>query len=174
MSDQLPDDFEQLRKLLALKRHEQPPPGYFESFSACVIARIQSAEPAPQVSWFRRVFGSTFDSPALAGAYGIGALAVVVLGFALVPTPDDNNPALNTAYSTAADVPTGADNTANVAFQPAPIPATSSLSPVHAPDSAPAGLFNAGGFLNNGEPAMKVDHVDFRFPSYTNTQRPTE
>jgi hypothetical protein len=54
-------DFDALRRLLALKRHEIPPPGYFENFSGSVIARIRAGESAAELplllrflQWFER------------------------------------------------------------------------------------------------------------------------
>jgi hypothetical protein len=54
-------DFDTLRRLLALKRHEIPPPGYFENFSGNVIARIRAGETAAElplllrfIQWFER------------------------------------------------------------------------------------------------------------------------
>jgi len=38
------NNFESLRRLLAHKRHETPPPGYFNSFSGQIIACIRAGE----------------------------------------------------------------------------------------------------------------------------------
>ena len=58
-------NFEQLKKLLKLKQHEVPPPGYFNNFSSEVISRIRAGEAAQsrplverlesQASWLYRL-----------------------------------------------------------------------------------------------------------------------
>jgi len=86
------ENFQELRRLLALKRHEQPPPGYFNDFSAQVIARIRECERLSQQStierlleeapWFRRVWALLESRPVLVGAAGAafcGLMLTVVL-----------------------------------------------------------------------------------------------
>jgi hypothetical protein len=69
------ENFDQLRRLLALKRYEAPPPGYFNSFSSKVMARIQAAEAAVALPWWQK-FGFDFNfKPAL-----VCGLGVVVCG----------------------------------------------------------------------------------------------
>ncbi len=84
------DDFEQLRRLLALKRHEQPLPGYFETFSHQVISRIEAGElPQPdgffarlleQAPWRQWRWAQISLRPVLAGAAGLAACGVLVAG----------------------------------------------------------------------------------------------
>jgi hypothetical protein len=86
------ENFHVLRRLLRLKRYEQPPPGYFAGFSRQVIARIEAGESgeAPSVfrqlfgspSWLRDVWASFGARPILAGAFGITICTVLIAGMA--------------------------------------------------------------------------------------------
>jgi hypothetical protein len=73
-----PDNFDSLRKVLRVKRFEQPPPRYFNEFSSRVLSRIEKGD--ARASWWER-FG--FDvRPALGAATGVLACALVVYGVA--------------------------------------------------------------------------------------------
>lgn len=86
----IPDDFQQLRRLLALKRHEQPPPGYFHGFSRQVIVRIKAGELGDQSeaslwsfsggSFLQRIWATLDARPVLAGAFGVAVCGFFVVG----------------------------------------------------------------------------------------------
>jgi hypothetical protein len=101
-----PDDFESLRKLLKLKRHEQPPPGYFSRFSGIVINRIEAeGRLAPQndrwaqAPWLGKLFGLFERSPVTAGMFGAGLCAVLIYGIAAA---NEGEKSSQTAYTPAA------------------------------------------------------------------------
>lgn len=84
------EDFKSLRRLLALKRYEQPPPGYFNRFSGEVIGRIRAGETGEPASlmerllgglpWLQRL-GQTLEAkPIFAGAFGAAVCALLVSG----------------------------------------------------------------------------------------------
>lgn len=83
-------DFENLRRLLKLKRYEQPPPRYFSDFSGQVINRIQDHRSANQtessvsgdlgVSWWQRLLSVLDAKPLLAGAFGAVVVGVLIGG----------------------------------------------------------------------------------------------
>ena len=81
------ENFDSLRRLLAIKRHEQPPPGYFHSFSGEVIVRIRAGDLGEdahgyvwQMGWLQRVWAAFEARPALAGALGLAICSLVVFG----------------------------------------------------------------------------------------------
>jgi hypothetical protein len=94
------ENFQQLRRLLALKRHETPPPGYFDRFSAQVSARIRAGEGAVETGWlapfgwFQRLWGVFETRPVLAGAFGAAVSALVVWGAVTSEVIDANTQSL--------------------------------------------------------------------------------
>ena len=76
-------------RLLALKQHEQPPPGYFEHLSSGVIARLSACEARQggwwedileEALWLRRLWSAIEAKPILAGAFGVVVGGLVVSG----------------------------------------------------------------------------------------------
>jgi len=72
-------NFEQLRRVLALKRHEIPPPGYFHHFSSEVILRIKAGEMGENEarwwafdgSWLKWFWTACERRPVLAGGASV-------------------------------------------------------------------------------------------------------
>ena len=84
------EEFEKLRKLLALKRHEQPPPGYFNEFSARVAARLEKEGKASvwerlglTFPWLKAFSQVLERNPVGAGIFGVGVCGLVLSGVAL-------------------------------------------------------------------------------------------
>ena len=78
-----PSEFEDVRRLIALKRYEQPPPRFFNGFSSSVIARIQAGEQSRTESagLLSRLWSAFEAKPLWAGIAGFAACALVVVGF---------------------------------------------------------------------------------------------
>lgn len=76
------NDFEALRRLLALKRHEVPPPGYFEDFSSRVIGRIRAGEVAQELPWLLRLLQAFEAKPAY--PVGLASALCTLLLFGII------------------------------------------------------------------------------------------
>jgi hypothetical protein len=87
-------DFEALRRLLALKRHEVPPPGYFEDFSSNVIARIRSGEAAARMPWILRFIQAFESRPAYPVALASSLCCLLLFGIVTVEQNPEISPAL--------------------------------------------------------------------------------
>jgi hypothetical protein len=94
-----PEDFSQLRRLLALKRHEQPPPGYFNELPRRIFARLEAVRSADSGSWFERLMQAFELKPVLAGSFGVAAFGLLLFGLVafqqLEETPVAMAPAAN-------------------------------------------------------------------------------
>ena len=66
-----PENFEAVRKLIALKRHELPPPGYFNRLPGKIMDRIELGE--GQLSVWERISGAFTIRPAFAYAFVLAA-----------------------------------------------------------------------------------------------------
>jgi hypothetical protein len=108
--DQDSQDFESLRRLLALKRYEQPPPGYFNHFSVEVIARIKGGEGAHEnvmerlfweAPWLQRLWAALETKPVMAGAFGAAVCALLVAGVVYSERPEGQPLISGLATSTA-------------------------------------------------------------------------
>ena len=141
-----PQDFDQLRKLLALKRHEPPPPGYFNHFSDKVIARIEAQGLVMRASWRQRLFPELDARPVLACAYGLIITGLLVVGLGVSqsldseesPAPTLGSPWFAQTPAPASALPSGAAVARPLTEQTDP---TSSVNPVFT-SSPPRFLFD--------------------------------
>jgi hypothetical protein len=78
-----PEDFEKLKQLLACKRYEQPPPGYFHSFSDKVISRLEAEELMEYSSWWQWLVDKFDAKPVVACLYGMVVSGLLLAGFRL-------------------------------------------------------------------------------------------
>jgi hypothetical protein len=131
---QNPDEFEAVKKLLALKRHEEPPPGYFDRLPDEIRARIAHTQTHPEP--FRRRWLEAWDlSPALATSYAAIASVLVLCGFWLANQ-------------------TGPQGGQQVVTTPPIQPTTNQATLVSPSNSSPTGLFNT--------PSLQIQPVDFK------------
>jgi hypothetical protein len=92
------NNFESLRRLLALKRHETPPPGYFNDFSSQVLQRIRlgqtdrtanlAEELFSHAPWLAKLLHAFDARPVFASGFA-GALCMLLLfGIVYAERPD--------------------------------------------------------------------------------------
>ncbi len=91
-------NFEPLRRLLAFKRHETPPPGYFNNFSRQVMAGIRAGETGAEAEWSGRLLASmpwllkllqSFETkPVFAGGFATALCALLLFGAVMEQRPE--------------------------------------------------------------------------------------
>ncbi len=148
-----PHDFEPLRKLLKLKHHEVPPPGYFNSFSCRVISRLETS---PQPGWFSRLEDGLpwlgglrsmlSQNPLAAGVFAVcGLLVLAVSTSHYLDQSPGASPELATAFMPAVGLaPQGTGSSGQLAWlaqSPGVQFRSSAISPVLA-TNIPGSLFS--------------------------------
>lgn len=96
-------DFEKLQRMLKLKRHELPPPRYFNNFSGQITARIRAGEGNhkqenfkdifSQIPWLNRIWNTAGEKPALLAASAVCGVLIAGIFF-LDNTTDQTMPAI--------------------------------------------------------------------------------
>jgi hypothetical protein len=86
-------NFDALKKLLQLKQHEVPPPGYFNSFSDKVVARIQAGEAVKpgllsewvqyQAPWLGHLVSALQAKPPVIAGFATALCLLLVVGLVL-------------------------------------------------------------------------------------------
>lgn len=137
------DNFESLQRLLKLKRHEVPPPGYFNRFSDEVIDRIRTGEQADatpaeklfaQAPWLLRFLQLFEAKPAFASSFASALCLLLLFGIVYAQQSDHTpQPLLQTSQLTPETLTASAG--AVTMAQPAQNIFTDSLS-----NSSPASL----------------------------------
>jgi len=149
MSEQQPN-FESLRRLLALKRHETPPAGYFNNLSRQVIARIRAGETGTEAElsgrlfarmpWLLQLLQSLETKPVFAGGFATAMCAVLLFGAVIAERPESTAQAILQQPATQEVAPLVASATPAAMVQPAnPMLIDTSTNPVINFASAPLG-----------------------------------
>jgi hypothetical protein len=95
-----PNDFEALLKLMALKRHEQPPPGYFSRLPDTIAARLERGE--GQLGFWETFMDHLTFRPAFVYSFSLaalGALTISVIYSVRVQPEESAQMAGNNSYS---------------------------------------------------------------------------
>jgi len=102
------NDFESLRRLMAIKRHEIPPPGYFNNFPNQVMARLRAGEVgAPEgttaPSWLLKFFQAFEAKPAYVSSFACSLCLLLLFGIVYAERPDGTEkPSFLSAFATPA------------------------------------------------------------------------
>lgn len=156
-----PENFDRLLRLLALKRHEVPPPGYFDDLPREIrlelLAEIHSESSgltadADGYNWLRRLIAMLERRPYLASVFFLTVCSLILTGvfYANNITPAPPAVAMDT-LSPPAPLAVASANSSDVAWMPAGT-GGSSTNPL--PNAIkPAVLFDGSLFLPEKEAA---------------------
>lgn len=133
-----PEEFDSVRKLLKLKRYEQPPPRFFDELPARVLNAIEAAPAQASAGFFSQVpvlsrFFALLEQNALvAGSLVTGLCALLIGGVVYSEVADQAVPTGAESASFAAmnlPAPTAQDSAVQVSSMNPILPATTMATP---------------------------------------------
>lgn len=83
INDMNEHEFDDIKRLLRIKRNENPPPGYFRDFSSGVLAQIRRQEVQAPVPWWKNLLRPWGDPARLAWANVLTFGGLAIVGFSL-------------------------------------------------------------------------------------------
>jgi hypothetical protein len=165
MSETNDNNFGELKRLLKLKQHEVPPPGYFNHFSGDVMSRIRAGETGSakgflagfEDSWLTNLLQVFQARPGVIGGFATSLCLLLLIGVVMADRPDGASPAEDMTAAQSAPV----DNQ-NLAMTVPLIPAGTSgisistnairgLQPVALFGASQNPLFQPASFMPSGQ-----------------------
>ena len=162
------ENFEQLRRLLVLKRYEQPPPRYFNDFSSQVIARIKLGGGVEEgallerllweAPWLQRVWSALEAKPILAGVFGVAVCGLLISGVVY----SDRSDVLPPGLAPVAEAASAPVTLANVSAADHPLLVKPAM--VESPSINPIGTAPTEGSLLDDISRLRAQPASFGFP----------
>lgn len=90
--EQLPDERDEVQRLIALKRHETPPPGYYRDFARGVRRRIESEQGARQSHGWQTLWSGFTQWPRWKSANALIGTGLALLALTAVFTRPASGP----------------------------------------------------------------------------------
>jgi hypothetical protein len=87
---QPPDDAEQrLVRLLAFKRHETPPPGFFDQLPVRILVNLRAGSEVSEIPWWTRAWRVLVHEPMIGLSYAALGMGAVLFGISVLETAVD-------------------------------------------------------------------------------------
>ncbi len=158
------NNFDELKRLLKLKQHEVPPPGYFNNFSGEVVSRIRAgeaggsqslAEQLHDANWLESLMRVFQAKPGVIGGVAMSLCLLLLIGVVLADRPDQASVGI-LASSGAAPEPAPAlvavvpasDDTSGIAVSTNPVISLQPVATLFSQQQNP--LFQAASFAPSG------------------------
>jgi hypothetical protein len=118
------NNFDGLKRLLKLKQHEVPPPGYFNRFSGDVVSRIRAGESGGSQSIFEQFGSGSWGSllqvfqakPGVIGGFATSLCLLLLIGVVMADRPDGTSMA-----GDAGIAPSAPSDTSPLAYSSVPL-----------------------------------------------------